>query len=154
MAQRKKVTKLAVRSKMHEKLKTITEQLKAIKEESEAPYKTNGEFRKTFQDNRPPINIHKVMDIGALINILGFLIGKLHNYEDAARLLELKEYPAFHWQNFSFESWKYDINIRLKQLTHKQKIEKLYKAKQRLESFLSEEDKLELLIKEIEKMGL
>jgi len=152
----KETQALEVRSKMQEKLQSVKDQLASLKAETESPYKTNGEFRfnpHAIQGGN--IRIHSTTDITILLNVLAYLNEKSTGYVNAAeKILEFKNYPAFKWMGFTYESWEHDIKVRVKQLVFVEKKATLMKAKMTLESFMSEDDRLALMLNDLEKLGI
>ena len=151
-----KTTSVAVRSELQVKLAAVNEQLKSIKAESEAPYRTNGEFRfNPAYTANAPIFIFKCKDLGLLISILSYLAAQSRNYTIAAQeILNLKTYPQFSWLGFTFDAWEHDIKIRVNQLTYEERIVNLKKAKTVLEGFMTEDDRLAIALKSLESLGI
>jgi hypothetical protein len=146
-------TQITVRTKMQETLEVLNIKLAKVKNITESPYKTNGEFRfNPAYTGNAAINIHKLTDLSLLIGILAAIQNHWKNYNNAAETLELATYPAFEWCGFSYEAWKHDIEIRKEIITQHETIKKLKTAKEKLQQFLTEEDRLAITLKEIEEL--
>ena len=146
-------TGLTVKSEMMSKLDMISQKLSQIKLVAETVYKTNGKV--TFgKVGNVELNIFHSNDLSLLISVFGYMTTEYNEYENAAKELNIINYPIYALNGFSYSAWKHDILIRVAQLTSKAQIEKLQKAKSVLEGYMSQDDRLAIALKEIDDMGL
>lgn len=150
---KKQETGLTVKSEMMSKLDIISKKLAEIKLVQESVYKTNGEIKFGRKD-MADMSIFRCNDLSLILSILGMLTTEYNEYENAAKELNLQNYPLFMWAGFSYQAWKHDIAIRVAQITSKNQIDKLNKAKSILEGYMSQDDRLAIAMKEIDEMGL
>jgi len=141
-------------SKSNEKLMVVYNQIKdrlsKMKEITEQPFKTNGNF--SFQaatHSANMIDIHKLTDLSFLINIHAFIMDKSESYDKSAKKLNLTEYPIFKWNNYDYESWHNDIQIRAKMITYETEKRSLEEAKRKLEPFLTHDQQIEDILRSL-----
>jgi len=145
---------VAVRTEMTKYMEAIENALKSLKVESEQPYKTNGEFRFAPAFSGNVINIHKSTDVAQLLGILGQVSAHKDNYDKAAKITGVEFYPEFQWLGHTADAWQHDVKVRVLQLTQKEKLDKLRKAKSVLEGFMTEEDRIKQALKNLKDLGL
>lgn len=133
------------------KLDMVEKALSNIKEESQRPMRTNGEFSFT-NSSLKTISIHRLRDLSLLLEIVSFLTTKRNGYDLAAKTLNLDEYPPFRWFGYSYEDWVNDLQIRAAVLTSQQKREKLTEAKRILESLQSEETRTQKILSSLDSL--
>jgi hypothetical protein len=140
-------------SKVREKLETISARLKAMEIAKDAGARTNGIFhwngRDGMQQGTNSVQLNKVTSVGLLIAILGFLMTRKTEYDQAAEKLDLNPFPAFLWSGYNLDAWEVDIKARINAITHHDEIEKLTKLKEELSKYVSEEDRVISLLEQM-----
>lgn len=139
-----------VRSKLAE-IKTRLDQMEIAKN---AGPQTNGIFhwngREGIENNTTSaIKISMVTSITLLLGVLGYLMTRKKEYEDAADRLDMNTFPVFKWSGYTFEAWENDIRVRINTISHSSEVEKLNKLYSELSKYVSEEDRVEELLKEL-----
>jgi hypothetical protein len=141
--------------KLDTMLNAMDTKIEAIKNDTNRPNLTSGQFGFTMgSDNKPSkaINIHIEMSVRLLISILGFLIAKKSEYEAAAKVLKLKKFPMFAWCGFDFDAWSNDINTRILVLTNHEELKKLEETRSELSKFQSKDAQMMQLMDLASKM--
>jgi len=144
-----------VREQLRVKFEQVSKRLDQIEIVAQSPFRTNGKFKFAYSDesqglsNDQFIDLTKTTDLKILIRVLGFLVGKKNEYELGAKHLKITTFPVFSWQNYSFDDWFNDINIRISFLTSKNEKEKLEKIQTELSGYFSAEDRLKTLLDQI-----
>ncbi len=98
-------------------------------------------------DDGKRINIQTITDLCALVNILAFLMAKEQAFNSAATELGLN--VPFHWQGYSVNDWKSDIQTRVSKIQIAQNRAELDEFEKRLDKLVSPERKRELELADI-----
>lgn len=146
-----KRTKDAVRDAL-EKVNSRLAKMEVAKDQGP---RTNGIFHWNGRADQTPqpngsVVINKVTAIALLISILGFLITRKREYDEAAKSLEMDTYPVFMWSKYPLDAWENDIKAQINLITHSSEIERLTKIKTELSKYVSEEDRVMEVLKSLE----
>ena len=137
------MTALPAKNDLRGTIKALIERKEALKQIENVSFKTNGEFRWNPQYTaNAPIQIQKTTDLGLLISIYSYIKKASDAYENAAEELNLSNYPAFTWLNFTWDAWKHDLKLRVALIQKETTSRELTKQINQLEGFLSEDDLL------------
>lgn len=136
-------------TKAFEALNMVRERIKAIKVISDAPPRTNGQFKYNPTASQSA-RLSDITTVPELLNILGFVLEKERMYNNAAAECGLKEYPVFTWCGYNAGDWTHDIKVRIAIINHHTNLSQLEAYERELSGFLSQEDKLTILLA---KMG-
>ena len=142
-----KNTKNAVR----DALQKVNDRLAKMEIAKNQGPRTNGIFHWNGRVDQIPqpngsVIINKVTAIALLISILGFLMTRKKEYDEAAKQLEMDTHPVFMWSKYPLDAWENDIKAQINLITHSSEIERLTKIKAELSKYVSEEDNvLEIL---------
>lgn len=121
----------------------------AIAKAEKPSWLTNCAFRYN-KETSASINLQVCSDIEELLNILGFLIEKKNNFEEAQKLLNTS--LTFKWLGFSFDQWLSDIKTRIDKIQINSKKKELEDLETRLDKLISPELKAKLELEEIQKL--
>lgn len=136
-------------NKTQKALEAVNAKLKALKVITDSNAKTNGEFRfNPAYTGNAPIRIYTLTKVSALLSILGYLTAKNNEYNAAAELAKLEQYPAFTWLDYTYDDWKHDLLQRIAIVNSHKTKKRLEKAKAQLQEFLTKEDRLAIFLKE------
>jgi hypothetical protein len=122
-------------------IKNIDAKLEQVRAVFGRPFRTNGES-KTTTVNPTNVNVRAATNIALLIAILGEITAKGEQYNKAATMLGLTQYPNFNWQGYSYESWLFDIKLRIEQINQVTTENELLAIRNDLQEFVTKEDKL------------
>lgn len=139
---------------VRDKLEKINKRLSEMQIAKDAGPRTNGMFHWNGRDSQTndlskAVQINKVTSIALLISILGFLITRKKEYDEAADKLDLGTFPVFQWSKYPLDAWENDIKTQISLITHSTEIEKLTKLKDELSKYVSEEDRVMSILKQI-----
>jgi hypothetical protein len=117
----------------------LEKKLENFKGINESNYRTSGHIEgigdiKTMEDTK------------GLLSAMGSILTSEKAYNEGAKALGLKTYPAYSYKGSPLEDWKSDIKLRYDLITQKETIDTLNEFKRQLESFMSEEDKKAALL--------
>jgi hypothetical protein len=147
------VTSVTKYSDAQQTIKSIDAKLQQVRAVYGTPFRTNGES-KTTTVNPTNVNVRAATSIGLLIAILGEITAKREQYNKAATILGLTQYPNFLWQGYSYESWLFDIKLRIEQINQLTTENELLAIRNDLQEFVTKEDKLSMLQERMSKLGL
>jgi hypothetical protein len=134
-------------------IKNIDAKLEQVRAVFGRPFRTNGES-KTTTVNPTNVNVRAATNIALLIDILGEITAKGEQYNKAATMLGLTQYPSFNWQGYSYESWLFDIKLRIEQINQVTTENELLAIRNDLQEFVTKEDKLSMLQERMAKLGI
>jgi hypothetical protein len=134
-------------------IKNIDAKLEQVRAVFGRPFRTNGES-KTTTVNPTNVNVRAATNIALLIAILGEITAKGEQYNKAATMLGLTQYPNFNWQGYSYESWLFDIKLRIEQINQVTTENELLAIRNDLQEFVTKEDKLSMLQERMAKLGI
>jgi hypothetical protein len=134
-------------------IKNIDAKLEQVRAVFGRPFRTNGES-KTTTVNPTNVNVRAATNIALLIAILGEITAKGEQYNKAATMLGLTHYPNFDWQGYSYESWLFDIKLRIEQINQVTTENELLAIRNDLQEFVTKEDKLSMLQERMAKLGI
>jgi len=137
------------------KLEDIKKRLSKMEEAKNAGTKTNGMFHwngrtRDTQSESKSINIFKTTSVVLLISILGFIMTRKKEYDEAAKKLKINPYPVFSWSGYSIDSWEDDIKTRINVITHESEVNRLIKLRDELSKYVSEEDRVNELLSQLD----
>jgi hypothetical protein len=134
-------------------IKNIDAKLEQVRAVFGRPFRTNGES-KTTTVNPTNLNVRAATNIALLIAILGEITAKGEQYNKATTMLGLTQYPSFNWQGYSYESWLFDIKLRIEQINQVTTENELLAIRNDLQEFVTKEDKLSMLQERMAKLGI
>lgn len=126
-------------------LVALTTKIANIRENTNKPNMTNGQFGFAMDENdkpRFPINIHTETSVKRLTAMLGFLAAKKAEYELGAKLLGLKKFAIFTWGGYDLAAWQNDIQTRVLVLTNHEELTKLEATHKELSTFQSKDTQM------------
>ena len=126
-------------------LERLNAEVAKLKHISDSVYKTSGTLT-GFGDLKNETKIEN------LVRAFSMVRGKENAYNDAAKELELKQYPQFTVDGGTAADWKQDILLRINILEHKDKLDKLNAYKEKMSQFLSAEDQKAIVLKEMAEL--
>ena len=126
-------------------LERLNAEVAKLKHISDSVYKTSGTLT-GFGDLKAETKIEN------LVKAFSMVRGKENAYNDAAKELELKQYPQFTVDGGTAADWKQDILLRINILEHKDKLDKLNAYKEKMSQFLSVEDQKAIVLKEMAEL--
>ena len=126
-------------------LERLNAEVAKLKHISDSVYKTSGTLT-GFGDLKNETKIEN------LVRAFSMVRGKENAYNDAAKELELKQYPQFTVDGGTAADWKQDILLRINILEHKDKLDKLNAYKEKMSQFLSVEDQKAIVLKEMAEL--
>jgi hypothetical protein len=127
------------------KMKTKLNDIKDIN------YKTNGLFRYNPSLNANGVKIQTENRIHVLLSVLGFILSKAEEYNNAAKTIELKEYPLFKWLDYTAAEWTHDIKLRIAFINHKDELAALSEAESTLADLLTKDERTDRKLNELAK---
>ena len=126
-------------------LEILDKELTELKAITDKPWKTSGILD---LGTGATIAIKTETKVENLVKALSSIIGRKHFYDQAQKLLELKEVPEFSL-NGTLESWVEDIKLRLAIVQYEERKNKLQEFKDKMSKFLSEDDQKKVLLNEM-----
>ena len=133
---------LAINTPTMDVLEVLNKKISDLREVTECSYKTSGQLE-GFGDIKTETKVEN------LIRAFSSVRGREKAYEDAAKELGLKTYPAFTVNGGNSESWKSDILLRKAVIEHADELKKLNEYKEKISRFMSEADQKAQLLKEM-----
>jgi hypothetical protein len=116
-------------------IETLDKQIKEIGNIETSSYKTN-------MDLQPFGNLKNVKDVETLVKAHSFVAGKAARYDESVKTLNVEgTAKPFTENGYSLKEWELDIQLQVRILTHKDRLEELKKLKKEAQQFVSEEDK-------------
>lgn len=97
------------------------------------------------------MNIQTVTDIGKLVDLYAFLMGKEDGWAHANKELEIRG-VEMRYMGSSIQSWKNDIKLRIQQLDISNKRRELEKLESRLDGLMTTEQKRAIALEEIQNL--
>lgn len=95
------------------------------------------------------VNLQTVSDQSKLVDILGFLLAKEAQWNQAAGILGVK--VPFKWMSYTVAQWTKDIQTRIAQIGLTAKRAELKALEGRLDALITTEQRRELELAEIQK---
>lgn len=117
-------------------LKQIEEKKNTLGSRPKAKWETNC----SLDMDGSRVNLNTVTTVNRCIDIMGFLLGKKGNREDAAILLKVRP-DSFMWGPYSFDEWLHDIELRCAMIMWDEENKKLKKLEAQLKDLRSEDAK-------------
>lgn len=140
----KATTALVVSTPTMDILEVLNKKINDLKEVTECAYKTSGNLE-GFGDIKNETKVEN------LIRAFSSVRGREKAYDDAAKELGLKSYPAFLIGGGTSEDWKKDILLRKAVIEHADELKKLNEYKEKMSRFMSEADQKAQLLKEMQE---
>jgi hypothetical protein len=113
----------------------IDNQIKEIGNIETSSYKTNMELT-------PFGNLKNVKDVETLVKAHSLVAGKAARYDESVKALNLEgTAKPFNENGYSLKEWEADIQLQVRILTHKDRLEELKRLKKEAQQFISEEEK-------------
>lgn len=119
----------------------VTKKLESLKEETDKPMKTNGQFQWTQGNPQTTKDIFKEKRIFELIRVMGYIVHQSEMYNSGIKEIGLTKFAPFTWCGYPISDWKEDIQTRINVLRYEEKREKLERAQKELSTYMSEEQK-------------
>lgn len=124
-------------------LEKLDAEIAKIKHIEESVYKTAGQL------DGFPTNIKEETKVENLIRAFSSVRSREIAYDEAAKELGVKTFPAFSINGGNTEDWKKDILLRKAIIEHKETLDKLTGFKEKMSKFLSAEDQQKMLLSEM-----
>ena len=87
-------------------------------------------------------NLKEVKDVETLVKAHSLVAGKEARYNESVKTLNVEgTAKPFNENGYSLKEWESDIQLQVRILTHKDRLEELKKLKKEAQQFVSEEDK-------------
>jgi hypothetical protein len=116
-------------------IETLDKQIKEIGNIETSSYKTNMSLS-------PFGNLKEVKDVETLVKAHSLVAGKEARYNESVKTLNVEgTAKPFNENGYSLKEWESDIQLQVRILTHKDRLEELKKLKKEAQQFVSEEDK-------------
>ena len=121
----------------------LDKQIKEIGNIETSQYKTNMELA-------PFGNLKNVKDVETLVKAHSLVAGKAARYDESVKALNLEgTAKPFIENGYSLGEWEADIQLQVRILTHKDRLEELKRLKKEAQQFVSEEDKKAMFFKSL-----
>lgn len=138
-----------IAKKLLEEIKSNKEKLNELLTINESKFNVTKDF--CYNPNNPNSSVElENANLKTLIEVTAFLNEKKKNYDDAAEMLELKNYPEWNWMGFTWIQWIEDIKIHISQIDSQKQISSLQKRLRQLTNVLPEEVRIALALNGIE----
>lgn len=128
-----------------EVLLSIDTQIAQLKDVETSKFKTSMNLAPFGGD------LKKVKDVPTLVKAFSFIRSKGKAYVEAGAELGVAGLPTFKEDNGTVEQWKSDIELQIRIVTHKERLEELKAIKSKAETFLSQEDQKSMFFADLMK---
>lgn len=136
-----------------EEIKSNKEKLNELLNKNERKFNVTRDFYYNPSNPNSSVELENA-NLKTLIEVAAFINEKKKNYDDAAELFELKQYPEWIWMGFTWNQWIEDIKIHISQIDSQKQISDLQKRLRQLTNVLPEEVKIVLALNGIEISSL
>lgn len=138
-----------IAKKLLEEIKSNKEKLNELLTINESKFNVTKDFYYNPNNQNSSVELENA-NLKTLIEVTAFLNEKKKNYDDAAEMLELNNYPEWNWMGFTWYQWIEDIKIHISQIDSQKQISSLQKRLRQLTNVLPEEVRIALALNGIE----